>query len=155
MTRHLTYSFDSLLDLNHRHAVTLFFQPVGLLSHIRTAEVISCYLAALPPEPHTAEPNPWVLVLKTKDAKMLLIELKQADPLGKTVVVCSERPFGLDDGKLQGCVKSWQIPVREGSSVGAWLNTLVNSGSTRYELTKSPLGVGAGKPTRIIFGVSN
>jgi hypothetical protein len=117
MTCHLIYSFGSLLSLNHCHAVTLFVQPVWHFSHIRTAKVISCYLAALPPEPHAVEPNPWALVLKTSDKRMVFIELKQADPLGKTVVVCSERSFGLCDGELQGCVKSWLIMVHEGSSV--------------------------------------
>jgi hypothetical protein len=71
---------------------------------------------------------------------MLLIELRQADSFGKNVVVCSERPIGLIDGTLQGYVKSWQILVREGSDVAEWLDTLVNSGSSRYELADGCLG---------------
>ena len=66
----------------------------------------------------------------------MIIELRQADPLGYTVAVFREGPYVLNSGELEGCVKSWPLAVREGSE---WLDRLVRSGLTRYQL------VGVGK----------
>jgi hypothetical protein len=61
MTGHLVYTLNTLVATNHCHALTLFVQPAQHLPRIRAAKVIACYLAALPPESHLAEPNPWTL----------------------------------------------------------------------------------------------
>jgi len=64
----------------------------------------------------------------------VMIELRQVDPLGHTVTVCREGPRVLKSGELEGCVNSWPLAVREGSVVGEWLDRLVRSGLTRYQL---------------------
>ncbi|KAL1963645.1 hypothetical protein VTN77DRAFT_7966 [Rasamsonia byssochlamydoides] len=88
----------------------------------------------MPPAPATVEPNTWVLVLRTGDVATSIIDLRQIDPMGCTVTVCSEGPCVLDNGELEGVAKSWPLDVREGSVVGDWLDKLVRSGSTRYQL---------------------
>jgi hypothetical protein len=64
---------------------------------------------------------------------MVQIELRQADPLGRTVVVSREHPAMLNNGELEGCAKSWVLTVHEGS-VGDWLRKLITTGITRYQL---------------------
>lgn len=145
MTHHHIYPVDRLLALRHYHSTTLSIQPIQRFFHIRSAKVVSCYLAALQPESQATESNAWVLVLKTCNTRMVFIELKEADPHGKTIVVCSERPFTLLNAALQGCCKSWPILTKQDVYVGTWLDRLVESGTTRYLLTKGPAGLNGGE----------
>ncbi|KAL2009065.1 hypothetical protein VTN00DRAFT_7259 [Thermoascus crustaceus] len=63
---------------------------------MRAATVTECYLAFLPPSRSAAtiaEPNTWVLILRTEDIRTMKIELRQVDPtMGRTVTVCGEGP---------------------------------------------------------------
>lgn len=121
------------LGLEEGPSTSLFIQPVGYASDIRNRKVISCYIAALPREPATAEPNPWILVLETADASAIVFELRQADPRGRTVVVCREAGTAVLDSELGTCARSW-LAVHQGSVVGDWLDILERSGGTRYRL---------------------
>lgn len=42
---------------------------------------------------------------------MVQIELRQVDPLGRTVVVSREGSAMLNNGELEGCVRSWMLTV--------------------------------------------
>ena len=101
---------------------------------MRTARVIASYVAVLPPEDASSEPNRWMLVLKTGQQTTVKIELKQADPLGNTVVCCSDGPHVLEAGELENCARSWALDVRPGSTVDEWLDRLVETRLTRYRL---------------------
>ena len=116
-----------------------FIQPAQEASRIKAANVIGLYLIALPPVPAAAEPNPWVIALQTGVTSAVVIELREADPLGHTLVVCRECPYLIQSGEVENCAKSWPLAVRNGSSISEWLDKLVVSGSTRYQLVR---GVG-------------
>jgi hypothetical protein len=124
------YQLPDLLALKQGLRTSLFVQPVTHVSEIRKRKVTSCYIAVLPPEPAAAEPNQWVLVLETADRNMMLVELRQADPQGRTVVVCREA----QTSRLGTYAKSWLLTIRQGSVVGDWLDILEISGLTKYQL---------------------
>lgn len=124
------YPLPDLLALNHGLPKSLFVQPITYVSDIRDRKVISCYIAVLPPERAAAEPNQWVLLLGTADRNMISIELRQADPQGRTVVVCRE----VQTSGLGTYAKSWLLSVRRGSNVRDWLDILEISGLTKYQL---------------------
>ena len=73
-------------------------------------------------------------MLRTEKTSTVQIELRQTDPLGRTVTVCREGPAVLNNDELEGCAKSCRLAVYEGSVVGDWLDRLVRSGLTRYRL---------------------
>ncbi|KAK3934336.1 hypothetical protein QBC46DRAFT_400121 [Diplogelasinospora grovesii] len=77
-----------------------------------------------------------MLVLKTGEQTTVKIESKQADPLGNTIVCCSDGPRILEAGELENCARSWALEVRKGSTVGKWLDRLLETGSTRYRLVR-------------------
>lgn len=116
---------------------------------MRTAKVTASYVAVLPPEATESEPNLWIMVLKTGEQTTIKIELKQADPLGNTVVCCSDGPRVLETGELEGCARSWALAVKNGSVVGDWIDPLVEAGLTRYRLIR-----GIGESPRSVQGQS-
>ncbi|KAK3940977.1 hypothetical protein QBC46DRAFT_383788 [Diplogelasinospora grovesii] len=112
----------------------LFLQHDKGPAYIRAAEVFASYIAALPPENTTKEPNRWIIVLDIGEQTTVTVELRQVDPLGNTIVFCSSGPRILNTGELEGCAKSWALAMRGGSVVGDWLERLALTGSTRYRL---------------------
>jgi hypothetical protein len=106
---------------------------------MQAANVLTSYLVALPPVSASVEPNHWAIVLRIGAESTVIIELRQADPMGCTLTVCGDGPRILSAGELKGVAKSWPLEVRKGSTVGEWLGKLVSSGATRYQLVN---GVG-------------
>ncbi|PVH91436.1 hypothetical protein DM02DRAFT_678091 [Periconia macrospinosa] len=135
-----TYSISNLLTLRRRMAqqdgrpVGLIVQPVRDSLATMKKIVVSGYVAALPPEPATVESNPWVLVLTTTDGSAMVLELRESDPKGSTVVVCREEPTKTEDWVTRKCARSWPLTVRERRGIGTWLDILESSGLTTYQL---------------------
>lgn len=128
------YPIADLLVSRHPLIGSLFINHSKDQTYLRTAEVITLYVAVLPLEAAASEPNRWILVLRTSEQTTATVELKQADPLGNTVVCCSDGPRLLETGELEGCVKNWAFEVQKGSSLHDWLDRLVKTGLTRYRL---------------------
>jgi len=121
-------SSEQLLASQHRIAPSLFFQPASHVSLMKLAKVTSLYVAVLPPTPTEEEPNPWELVLEIDDSSTIVVRLRQIDPLGHTIVVCSQ------GRELDRYPKCWRLETSEGTIVSEWLETLIKCGATKYRL---------------------
>jgi hypothetical protein len=128
------YPLADRLTTKHRSAPSLFFQSAKTASHMRAAKVIASYLAALPPVPATAEPNPWIVVLKTGETSTVMIELRQADPLGPTVAVCRKDPRVLKSGELSRHSKGKFLGATCRGQSGMRFLLQANSDSHTYRL---------------------
>jgi hypothetical protein len=130
------YKIAELLAIRPSFAPSLFFNLDKDPTYMRTTRVIASYVAVLPPEDAILEPNRWMVVLKTGKQTTIKIELKQADPLGNTLICCSNGPRVLKSGELENCARSWAVEVRKGSTVSEWLDRVVETGLTRYRLVR-------------------
>lgn len=131
----LQYTVTDLLTIRAR--VTnecLFIKHSKGPGYLRFAKVLNSYIAVLPPGNTAKEPNPWIIALDIGDRTTIMIELRQVDPLGNTIVLCSAGPRILCDGSLEGCPRSSAIAVQGGSVATDWLKRLIETGSTRYRL---------------------
>jgi hypothetical protein len=105
------YPSEQLLACQHGIAPSLFFQPASHASLMKLAKVTSLYVVVLPPTPTEAESNSWELVLETEDSSTIAIQLRQIDPLGHAIVVCSQ------GREHDGYPKSWRLETRKGTVV--------------------------------------
>lgn len=130
-----TYTATRLLDMQSQASDDRFhFENIEDPARLRAVRVVDAHLAALPPIKTEEEPNPWAIVLDVKDQFTITLELRPADPVENTILVCSRGPLVLQGGKVQGCAKSWPLKLASNLLVGDLLDYLVSGGMSRYRL---------------------
>jgi len=128
------YPVEKLLHTRHYVTPTVFFNPSEYASITRRAEVIGLHIAVSRPLPGDAEPNRWRLIVETTMSSSAIIDLRQIDPQGHTIVICQQRQQLSKRYDIDEFFRTWQVRVRGEATVSDWLDVLTNSGATRYQL---------------------
>ncbi|KAI1105588.1 hypothetical protein F4804DRAFT_350357 [Jackrogersella minutella] len=153
------YSANEIWKIREKNLPYYVFPPTIFLTHglsnpepadwpsLLADEVLSCWLAARekasepPSEEYTENRHQWIIILELSYLRTVTIELKQADVLGNTIIICRPGPPAhleddIFDGfeLLQGYASSYWGHVNVELDVKNWLNYLEFSGLARYRL---------------------
>ncbi|KKY21152.1 hypothetical protein UCRPC4_g03848 [Phaeomoniella chlamydospora] len=132
-TGNFIYPLANLLSMRHGHCKSLVFQGQQNEGRLRNIVFDTAFLAVKALMPRCAEKQ-WVLIFKAVNDKTVIIELKQADPCGRTFVLCREGPDISGDTQPSEFAQMWQIQVNE-NSIAHVVDHLTTSRLANYQLS--------------------
>jgi hypothetical protein len=125
--------------------MSVAFKDPGEEDTTRKSKIVAAYIAAFPPDPDTALYNVWAFVFRTKPfetqtIQVTLEELPKTDgksEFSDTFIQCCPGPLLGKNGRMTGMSKTFKIAFRQGSTVGDFLEELVDRKLNKYQLINS------------------